>query len=188
MIRSLIVDDEETKVAQISSVIKHEFGDENVEIVSVDNVYDAAVEMRGIAFDLLLIDLNLPMRKGNEPSADGGMKLLRQVARGTDGLQKPSFVVGLTSFEDLAKKNLAEFQLQGWALVQYQVESNSWEQTVANQCQHVAVVQRRYSPGKTECEQSVDVCICTALPEPELTLVIDLFALQLNVYANEMTR
>lgn len=163
--RCLIVDDSAEKVTQISELLGREFGDDAVKIETVGSVYEAAQKMREYAYDLLLVDLNLPIRAGSGPVPDGGVKLLRQVMRATGDLKRPLFIVGVTAFEEFAEKDLKDFSSQGWAMVHYDAASSSWESTIANHCRQIAAIQNRY---KYSSEPSIDVCICTALAEPEL--------------------
>lgn len=168
----LIVDDDEGKAQQIAEVVIREFGEEAVSTVRAASAYEASQHMRRTMFDLLFIDLNLPMRKGESASGDGGLKLLKQVMRATGSLIRPSFVVGITAFEELAARDVKDFREQGWALVQYDVGSETWESTIANHCRQLEEIRKRYSATDAE---DVDVCICTALAEPELIACKDLF-------------
>lgn len=142
--RCLIVDDSAEKVTQISELLGREFGDEAVKIEAVGSVYEAAQKMREYAFDLLLVDLNLPIRANSNPVPDGGMKLLRQVMRATGNLKRPLFIVGVTAFEEFAEKDLKDFSSQGWAIVHYDASSSSWESTIANHCRQISAIQNRY--------------------------------------------
>ncbi len=112
--RCLIVDDSPEKVSQISELLGREFGDGAVRIELAGSVYEAGQRMREYAYDLLLVDLNLPIRAGSPPVPDGGAKLLRQVMRATGDLKRPLFIVGVTAFEELAEKDLKDFSSQGW--------------------------------------------------------------------------
>ncbi len=169
--RCLIVDDSPEKASQISELLGREFGDGAVRIELAGSVYEAGQRMREYAYDLLLVDLNLPIRAGSPPVPDGGAKLLRQVMRATGDLKRPLFIVGVTAFEELAEKDLKDFSSQGWAIVHYDAASSSWESTIANHCRQISAIQGRYRYSN---EPNVDVCICTALAEPELKACKDL--------------
>ncbi|GAA5508445.1 hypothetical protein [Novipirellula caenicola] len=173
----LVVDDDPDKASQIQEVVCREFGDDFVEIVCVGSAYEAGQRMRKSMFDLLFIDLNLPMRKDGEAVGDGGIKLLKQVMRATGKLIRPSFVVGITAFEDLASRDVKDFREQGWALIQYEADSAAWESTIANHCRQIAEIQKRYASSEVD---HVDVCICTALAEPELRACKDIFSVKLK--------
>ena len=56
-----------------------------------------------------------------------------------------------------------------------------------NQCQHLADVKMRYQSSNTSTE-SFDVCICTALAEPELKPLIEVFNLSPQTYEGDVTR
>jgi len=185
MIHCLIVDDEPSKVEQIRNVVQQECGVGSASVVVASNAYRAAELMRERAFDLLIVDLNLPVREGDAPNEDGGNKLLRQIGRGSAGLERPSFLVGVTAFDSLANKNLSEFHSHGWAIVKYDASSTGWEQTVAMQCRHVLEVKARYSRANAGEFQA---CICTALAEPELRAFADHFGATHHASHGDSTR
>lgn len=185
MIYCLIVDDEPLKVDAIRSVIDQECGPSEVVVEVAGNANEAAMMMRTRGYDLLVMDLNLPVREGAKPSEDGGNKLLRQIGRGAGNLKRPSFLVGVTAFESLAERNLSEFHSQGWALVKFEASSTQWEQTVATQCRHVLEVQSRY---RNHRGSEFDACICTALADPELKAFSDHFGAKPHSVAGDAAR
>lgn len=175
--RCLIVDDSQEKITQITELLGREFGDGAVKIEFAGSVYEAGQRMRKYAYDLLLVDLNLPIRAGSIPVPDGGTKLLRQVMRETGDLKRPLFILGVTAFEDFAERDLKDFSSQGWAIVHYDSASSSWESIIANHCRQISAIQKRY---RYSSEPGVDVCICTALAEPELKACKDLLGSRID--------
>ncbi|MCL4207655.1 MAG: hypothetical protein KJ000_34665 [Pirellulaceae bacterium] len=172
MLSCLLVDDLERKVQEIREAIQDEVGIENVDIVHVGSANAAAEQLRARAFDLLIIDLNLPLRGGVSPARDGGIRLLRQVVRGTAGIIRPLSIIGVTAFEEIAREAVEEFRLHGWVLVTYAPEGGSWHEAIVNQCLHVTTCKKRILEERVQPD--VDVCIITALFDTELEAVLDL--------------
>lgn len=171
-LRCLIVDDDPAKCERLKNALELEVGETGILVQSLGSVYEATALLRAHFFDLLIVDLNLPTRPGDEPRSDGGIRLLRQVSRGTAGLKQPFFIIGVTAFTDLAESSLAEFRKHGWALLEYSHDSVSWEDAIVNQSKHITECKKRIQNEFVQNQS--DVCIVTALPEIELEAVLSL--------------
>lgn len=172
LFRCLIVDDETGKAKRVREVIENEVGISETSISHARSASEATVFLRSHDFDLVVVDLNLPMRTDETAATDGGIRLLRQIARGTNSLRRPMAIVGLTAFADLAVVSTPSFQEHGWALVTYSAESSNWETSLVNQCQHICSSKRRILAEGAGAKY--DVCILTALSETELEAVLRL--------------
>lgn len=185
-LRCLIVDDDTGKSARVHDLLALELGATSVDITTAGSANAAIEALRKSDFDLMLVDLMLPMRNGENAISDGGERLLRQVARGTE-LRRPSFIIGLTAFSELAANSQAAFHSHGWALVQYSPESSDWEGSVVNQCRHIKEVKRRIQQRRDESR--ADLCIVTALSDIELQAVFRAFpALSSTVIEGDSSR
>lgn len=169
MIECLIVDDDEIKRERIRQVIVSEIGESNVRIRTAESANEATTLLRATAFDLMVVDVNLPLRSMESPSSEGGTKLMRQVGRGTGNLIRPAFVVGITGYTELVATAAADFAEHGWALLTYAVNTSRWEESLANQCKHVWSYRQRLL--KAANSYLCDALIITALAEPELDAV-----------------
>ncbi|VTS06150.1 phosphorylase family protein [Tuwongella immobilis] len=165
----LIVDDDELKRDRIKQTINGEVGEGNVRVTTVGSANETIDLLRATQYDLLVIDVNLPIRAGEPPSKEGGIKLLKQISRGTGGLIRPAFVVGVTAYPELAASALSEFSAHGWALLTYSPESSVWENALANHCQHIYSYKAKLDSASKA--HGADICIVTALSETELEAV-----------------
>lgn len=170
IIRCLIVDDDETKAKRIAGVVAAELGDEGTDVRFATCVYDAAVLLRESYFDLVIVDIQLPVRADEPPKADGGVRLLKQISRGTAGIRVPLSLLGMTAFEELAEQALKEFLQHGWAMLSYAIESTNWEDVIVQKCQHVLQIKSQLAKPSSH----VDACILTALSDTELDAVMRL--------------
>lgn len=171
-LKCLVVDDDQSKRDRICEVITSEIGEGRVSIIRAGSSSEAVQSLREIALDLLVIDVNLPIRSGESPAKDGGTKLLKQIGRGTGGLIRPAFVIGITGYEELFRAASPDFTSFGWALLTYSPESSSWEQSLATQCQHVYSYKSRLD-GISK-SHLVDVCLLTARADTELEAIHNL--------------
>lgn len=94
----LIVDDNNDKIAKIVSIIKSVSENFNIDTV-IDSV-SAQLKLQEFKYDLLLLDLLLPLRRGQDPIPDGGEKLLKEIYRNKK-IKVPTIIVGITQYEEL---------------------------------------------------------------------------------------
>lgn len=73
MIRVLIVDDEYSKTQIISDYLQHL--DPSIEIEHSTTSRDARLKIRNYHYDLMFLDINLPLNIGSQPNSLGGMEL-----------------------------------------------------------------------------------------------------------------
>ncbi len=93
----LIVDDNNDKIAKIVSVIKAI--SENFNIDTVIDSISAQIQLKQTKYDLLIVDLLLPLRPNQEPVPNGGELLLKEISRNKT-LKTPTIIVGITQFEE----------------------------------------------------------------------------------------
>lgn len=93
----LIVDDDNDKIAKIVSVIKAV--SEKINIDTVIDSISAQIQLKRIKYDLLILDLLLPIRSNQEPVPNGGELLLKEITRNKT-LKTPTIIVGITQFEE----------------------------------------------------------------------------------------
>lgn len=94
----LIVDDSIDKIAKIVSVIEQVSSDFFID--SVNDSYRAQLKLRSKKYDLLIVDLYLPIRIEEEPLPNGGELLLKEIKR-KKALIPPSLIVGITQHQEL---------------------------------------------------------------------------------------
>lgn len=114
----LIVDDENDKIAKIVSEVRN-----NSASFQIDSAIDVAEAQRKLAvkkYDLLIVDLLLPLTNGAEPSPEGGATLVKELSRNR-GLISPSYIFGLTQYEE----EMPKFSII-WKVAKYDPASENW--------------------------------------------------------------
>ncbi len=165
----LIVEDENQKYNRVHAVLE-QAGVPGNNITHVIAAAPALKHLRQTQFDLMLLDVNIPRRLGdNKPQRGGGLELLRELARDSE-LRRPTYIVGLTAYEDVVAEFGSAFEEQLWSLVHYKESSDQW---IAQLLVKVAYIQaanrsRNFSDGQT---YGCDLAILTALDTVEFDAV-----------------
>src|SRR5437762_12571572 len=87
-------------------------------------------------YDLLVLDIALPMRPEDHPDRTGGIKLLEElVERGC--YQLPLSVVGLTGYAELRSDFEDRFRARLWVLEHYDTADYSWVDRLKAKAQYI---------------------------------------------------
>lgn len=172
MIDILVVDDDKEKAKKIASLLSNipEIGD-NFHIVS--DLVTARRSLSEKKYDLLLLDLNLPQRYGDDAQQDSGVKFLEEINRSVR-LIKPTHIVGLSAFDELINIHKDKFEDQSWSLVRYSGNENGWEKKILNKIEYLLGLKREYKQSAVDFQ--FDLAIVTALYKTELEAVLRLNA------------
>ena len=125
----LLVDDSNDKIAGIVKVIRNTIPN-GVEVETVIDVHSALKRMEDIQYDLLIVDLQLPMRQGLEPQIDGGQILIHEVER-KPKFKSPKYVLATTQFDKIQN----QFH-EIWRVIIYSGES-SWQKSLEKFIKHI---------------------------------------------------
>ena len=170
-LRVLVVDDNEAKRNRIRGVLSDAVGAPQLDLKSASSVAAAGAMLESHDFDLLILDLNLPMRDGESPVKDGGMRLLRTIVRGGPRLRRPKHIVGLTEFEDLFKESESEMESESWQLLHYAFDSSAWQDVLGRKAVYITGT---LAGMRSDDDYQTDLAIITALKEIELDAVLSL--------------
>lgn len=155
----LIVDDQyEGKAKYLSRILASM---PNVEFDLVSSAKEALRNMKTHAYELLIIDLQIPSEPGQDVDMLGGKLLLEFVELHQDIL-KPTKILALTAHEDSFNLCSEFFARRGWALVLDASEAQLSELLRA-QLMQISTSSPRY-----------DIAILTALEHTELEAVLQL--------------
>lgn len=124
MIKILVVDDKVDKINDTVKFIKEKYNDEEVDIKIASFVIDAKKILANTSIDILVLDICLPERPGDNLKEDAGINLLKQI-NGSKRYTYPRFVIALSEYEELIDR----FQLNSGIIhksILYNVSSNEW--------------------------------------------------------------
>ncbi|MGT2502568.1 phosphorylase family protein [Bradyrhizobium guangxiense] len=170
MISILLVEDNQAKITAVASTIE---GCEVEHSLTVEmNVVDAKRELQSRHYDLLLLDINLPVRASLPPAIDGGLELLRWLkARGR--AHQPSYVLGITAFDESFERAKLEFNNLIWQVIPVRLEEAGWRAQLG---EAISIIEDRIKPP-FPCDgvtYKTDVLVVTALSDPELSAILRL--------------
>lgn len=164
----LIVDDTREKIRKIINCLT----DAGVNGASIDVaqcILDAKKFLEEGYYDLLILDVALPDRPENPPLENGGPQLLREIIeRGQ--LRRPKYIVGLTAYPELFDKYSGTFGDHLWTISHFKQDVDDWCDGIRSLAAHIQTISNK----GIEREYKYDLCIVTALPDPEFEAVMKL--------------
>jgi len=132
----LIVDDDNDKIANIVTEIQQISTE-----LDVDTVLDGISAIRKLSekkYDLILIDLLLPPRQGDEPIETGGHNLVKEIDR-KQSILTPKYIVGITQYD----KYIDNFS-PIWNVLHYNPSVSSWKERLKKIIEHIVKVNTIY--------------------------------------------
>lgn len=167
MIKILIVEDEPNKCLNIQKFIKSKFS--SVDITTCESISTAKNALQTKVFDLVLLDLMLPMSSWLSPSRTGGLTLLDFIQT-DDRCLSPRYVVGVTGFEDIANEQRINFESKTWCIIKYESTALEWR----NQLETILLYIDKIIQQENQTTFQTDILFITALRNPEFKSVLDL--------------
>lgn len=167
MLRVLVVEDDSHKSACILATIDAAVGSEVVAIDTAVNASQGASHLREHDYDLLVLDLMIPLREGDEPREDGGLYLLQQLKIRAGRL--PRHVVGLTAYPQLGGAQAQHFHADLWHVLHFDASSSEWSKTLTSKVLDLATI--RDQETRQMNDYGVDLALVAAVHEIELAAV-----------------
>lgn len=163
MIRILIVDDNSYRSDKTKAIIADlKIADANVKHISC--VVEAKASLLDCTYDLMILDLALPTRFGEEPQNEAGAELLYEIS----AIQKyklPGKVIVISEYDDAIQKLSKVDGKFSFQLIKYEASTDEWENNLRNYLGQFLRVQT------DSIEYNYDIAIICALPNPELAEV-----------------
>jgi len=162
----LIVDDENGKVVDISQVAL----DAGIKQDSIAVATTAATAMQLLKenyYDLLIVDLVLPLRVGENPDANGGVSLLKQAHR-SEEIKAPEYILGLTVSEEALNASKSEFSDLLWSVELSGPSNGQWKFKLQQKIQHLVARENQREGLSIDGDIDCEVLFVCALLSPEL--------------------
>ena len=172
MINILIIDDNDEKVRRIRETISHlpEIEEEQVDIAA--DLITARDLLHTNNYGLLLLDLRLPNRKGDQPSDEAGCEFVKELNLSTT-LLKPYHIIGLTEYDDALAKADPFFRDELWSIIKYDPGTSDWRKRLLSKLSYLIDSKRALQSSEPNGYE-YDLAVLTALRAPELRSVLDL--------------
>lgn len=172
MLRILVVDDNQNKIRAVRALI--EVIPEVTFFETATNIIAAKKTMSENHFDLLILDLGLPIRDGDDANPENGVNFLDDINK-IKRLIKPFHIIGFSAVDDYIDKFKRSFEDELWALIKYEENSTNWERQIKNKINYL-IRSKMDLQNPSNFGYQYDVAIITALRSPELDSVLNLDA------------
>lgn len=162
----LIVDDGQLKAKKLIPFLTGHCSLHGQDVEVVHYASDARDRLRHNKYDLLLLDILLPENVIGDPSSEVSLGLLDEIYE-VGALIAPVRIIGLTSDVTAAHQATPRFAEQMWTVIQVDPLSDDWLAPIGK-CVDYMSKQRM---AIRQAEYGCDLCVITALAEPEMEAV-----------------
>lgn len=164
MIKILILDDSSPKVVTIKKVLFEGC------CISEDNV-DIAVSVasgrKAVAndyYDLVLLDLVLPLFDGEEADENGGLNFISEISGAGESVKMPTQIIGLTEKEDAYEKEKVEFESLLFNVIVCRQKDSTWMQQL-KQAVNFTIRSKSAILKSLQQRRNFDIAVVCALSE-----------------------
>lgn len=166
--RVLLVEDSSSKVGRIQGAFAPYNRDDSLSVSTAGDCATARQLLRNQQFDLLILDMVLPMFPGEQARSAAGLDLLKEI-RHDESSTNPKYIVGITEHLDNFDALRNEFEASTWLLLRSTSSSDEWVGQLARLLEHILKCKRHQAAS-----YDVDVVVTAALYDPELLGALDL--------------
>lgn len=172
MIKILLVEDEQEKKRLIVQAI-HQSSSDLILVDVVDDVNEAKLKLKSKKYDLLILDINVPMRLGSKAEAGNGLEILRFLRMRNKNLHVPNHIIGMTAYDDGYDRAMEEFKNPLWRLIKFAYDQSQWQESLKLAIEQL-VLQHQPPYQNDGSTFNIDLGIIVALDEVELEAILKL--------------
>lgn len=143
MIKILIVDDLQSKRDRIIKTIldNHDIPAKN--IVQAKCINEAKKILYKDYFDLMVLDLVLPIEDGGESNAKSATGFLNNIEI-NPSIHPPIHIVGISGYKDQVNEHYHDFSKKLWNLIDYEEDSSAWEHQLQSIIFHLVKIRQQF--------------------------------------------
>lgn len=166
----LIADDASAKIGVIKNTLKELPIYESLHIDQVLDLNGAKEKMVAEFYDLLILDLNMPLEIGEAPDMKAGAEFVDEIID-TNSIKKPIDIIVLSAFDSSVQEFKKQVERTGFLIIPYDENVLSWRETLKSRVSYLQLLreQRSYIPKPPHC----DILLVTAV-SVETNAVINL--------------
>jgi nucleoside phosphorylase/CheY-like chemotaxis protein len=116
--------------------------------------------------ELMIVDIMLPQRPEDTPTVQTSLELLTELLE-DETYKTPAHILGVTAYLEAMAEAQPLFQEQTWGLLQFDESTTDWAIPVCNAVEFI----RRRAEQPIVAHYDVDICVLTALSDPEMKAV-----------------
>ncbi|TAH19868.1 MAG: response regulator [Cytophagales bacterium] len=149
MLKILIVDDNISKQESIKKTLNEDSNVPFEDMIVACCSKDAKKDLYQTRFDLMILDLVLPIEGDGEAEAKNGARLLQEIST-NPSIKPPLHIVGLSGFRDLVSEYDNQFKEKLWNLINYESDSYEWQSKLNSIVQHLIKVRQDFLNASLE--------------------------------------
>lgn len=169
ILNTLIVEDDTHKLRKIVQALAGVEGFDVDTVAHVASLNEAKDRLRNTGYDLLILDIALPIRLDEEASGDGGIRLLNEISE-RPGYKTPTHIVGITAYPELLSEAEQQFSRRLLTVIQYDELSDAWVSRLQERTRHILAAKAEQEAGPDTHHSYLGI-VC-ALHSPELEAVL----------------
>lgn len=173
MIKILILDDSDRKIDKIKQVLLEGCGLHEDDIEVANSVATGRMAITKDYFDLVLLDLVLPLFENEEPQEDGGLSFIRDIMSADGRIKIPTQIIGLTEKENAYNKEKEEFQSLLFNVIHCKQSDVEWISQV-KQAVNYSIRCKESVESRLRSRYNYDIAVICALSE-EFKQMIEAF-------------
>lgn len=158
----LLIEDEEHKREQVAKAI-FEAGIDATNLDVATDVVSAKKFLAQRQYQLVILDINLPLRADETATAGGGLEILRSLKLNR-ALKQPRYLVGLTAYDDGQEAAKGDFAQSLWKILRYSNRDIAWKNELVSVIKEVCLLHSPPYPADGQTFYT-DLAIFTALEE-----------------------
>jgi len=143
MIRILIVDDLQSKREKIFNTILDNHDILEKDIVQAKCVKEAKKVLYQEYFDLMILDLVLPIEETGESNAKNATGFLNDIEI-NPSIHPPIHIVGISGYKDQVEEHHQDFSKKLWNLIDYEENSSNWEDQLKSIIFHLVKIRQQF--------------------------------------------
>jgi nucleoside phosphorylase/CheY-like chemotaxis protein len=168
----LLVEDMQSKAQRILEVLSATSA-AYAEVTRVEDIVSAKRALSAERFDALILDLQLPMRSGDEVQKLGGKTLLQEILA-SDFLLRPRYILGISEYPESIELAESTFADNLFGLLDSSALESEWKPRLLSFLEHVASATQVQSNPNAPSGYGISLAIVCALHTPELEAVLQL--------------
>lgn len=157
----LLVEDNAGKAERVIAGLRAEIPEPPWLVEQAESATEAKRLLRSNYYDLVILDIALPLRKPEAPDPTGGIKLYREVLD-REVYRRPGHVIGLTGVTDIYESAGAAFGPELWSLIYFDDGSDVWLDRLSGKVRHILSAERA---REATSESAFDVALVVAVAD-----------------------
>lgn len=165
----LLIEDNDSKASKVISSLQDVI--ESLNLVRARSFRSGVKQLEATSYDLLILDMILPVRDGEAAEDNCGAKILTEIQDGSF-CRRPAHIICLTAFDNVAEAFKNEASKRLVHVVVYSETNTEWSEALCGKAKQIEkrIIEANIYPESYQC----DLAIVTSAPPVELQEVIKL--------------